>query len=168
MVLRAIVEEMVDQILVAEGWDDELFLVEVQATGNPGFTKLTVLLDGDRGIDIDRCARISRRLGGRIEETNLVESAYVLEVSSPGVDTPLQLRRQYLRNVGRNVKVTLTDGNLRSGRLEAVDEEGIRLVEAAKGKKPPLSRFSPGETTPDGEARIAWTAIQRTLVVVSF
>ena len=161
-------EEMVHQILVAEGWNDELFLVEVQATGNQGFTKLTVLLDGDQGIDIDRCARISRWLGGRIEELNLVESAYVLEVSSPGLDTPLQLRRQYLRNIGRNVKVTLTDESLRTGRLEAVDEEGIRLIEETKGKKPPVFKRSLGETASEEGTRIAWIDIQRTLVTVSF
>jgi ribosome maturation factor RimP len=59
-----------------------------------------------------------------------------LEVSSPGVDEPLVLYRQYLRNVGRSVHVELQDGRQFDGLLLAADEQGIELEEVqGKGKK---------------------------------
>jgi ribosome maturation factor RimP len=48
------------------------------------------------------CAQVSRYVGFKLEEENVIEEAYNLEVSSPGIDTPLMLVRQYTKNIGRH------------------------------------------------------------------
>ena len=64
---------------------DDLFLVDVKFV--PG-GKLSILVDGDQGISIQDCAAISRHVGNTLEEENVIETAYNIEVSSPGIDTP--------------------------------------------------------------------------------
>jgi ribosome maturation factor RimP len=56
--------------------------------------KLIILLDGDNGIGIDECAQVSRHVGFHLEEENVIETAYNLEVSSPGIDTPFRCHHQ--------------------------------------------------------------------------
>ena len=76
----------------------DLFLVQVKMHSNG---KLIILVDGDQGLSIQDCVAISRHVGFHLEEENAIEQAYNLEVSSPGVDMPLQLGRQYVKNVGK-------------------------------------------------------------------
>src|SRR6187402_2150672 len=83
----------------------DLFLVDVQMHGS-GI--LSILVDGDQGISIQDCVAISRHVGFHLEEENVIEQAYNLEVSSPGVGEPLKLVRQYKKNIGRDLSVKLT------------------------------------------------------------
>ena len=171
MDLKTEIERLVNQLLTADAQGETLFLVDVHVAGNPNFhPKVTVLLDGDAGITIDKCAEISRRLGNQLETLDLINSAFVLEVSSPGLDTPLLLRRQYVKNLGRKVKVSLNDGSTKTGTLLAVNEEGILLEEERAGKrKAPAKSAVPGAPPPqETHVRIAWSGIQRTFVLVSF
>ncbi|SFH28139.1 ribosome assembly cofactor RimP [Pedobacter insulae] len=134
----------------------ELFLVEVKLLPNH---KLIIHVDGDEGISIQDCAAISRHVGFHLEEENLIEKAYNLEVSSPGVGEPLKLVRQYKKNIGRDVSVKLTSGEKMEGELLAVDEQGI-VVEAQvkeKGKKAQLV-----------ETPIEFNNIVETKVLISF
>ena len=112
----------------------EVFLIEVKST--PG-NKITVLLDADNGITIEKCATINRALYKYIEETGLFpDGNFTLEVSSPGVDRPLQLHRQYVKNIGRKVEVLYNDGTKVEGKLDQVTEENIIIeVQEGKGKK---------------------------------
>jgi ribosome maturation factor RimP len=136
-----------------------LFIVDVSVKGENARPKIAVILDGDQGITIDECARISRLVGDQIEARDLVPQAYTLEVSSPGLDQPLRLPRQYNRHQGRNVKVHLRDGSLRTGKLLAAGETDITLAEEVKGKKK-------GATPP--EVTIPLADIEKTFVLVSF
>ncbi|GAB3888172.1 ribosome maturation factor RimP [Spirosoma agri] len=110
--------------------DGQLYIIDVQVVGRQGGRiKVTILVDSDTGIQIDECADISRRLGLEMDESNFFgESPFILEVSSPGVDYPLTLPRQYVRNIGRSLSVTLLDGTIYKGQLESVDENGIMLL----------------------------------------
>lgn len=115
----------------------ELFLVEVKMLPN---NKLIIHVDGDQGISIQDCAAISRHVGFHLEEENVLEKAYNLEVSSPGVGEPLKLNRQYSKNIGREVSVKLVNGDKLEGELLSVDESTI-VLEAKmkeKGKKAQL------------------------------
>ncbi len=115
----------------------ELFLVEVRMLPN---NKLIIHVDGDQGISIQDCAAISRHVGFHLEEENVLEKAYNLEVSSPGVGEPLKLIRQYSKNIGREVSVKLVNGEKIEGELLSVDENTI-IIEAKvkeKGKKAQL------------------------------
>jgi len=134
----------------------ELFLVEVKLLPNH---KLIIHVDGDEGISIQDCAAISRHVGFHLEEENVIEKAYNLEVSSPGVGEPLKLIRQYTKNIGREVSVKLTVGEKIEGELLAVDEQTI-VVQAQikeKGKKAQLV-----------ETPLEFNNIVETKVLISF
>ena len=72
------------------------FLVGVRVSAD--LRRVTVLLDGDNGVDVDFCARMSREIGEQLEGLEEVP-AYVLEVSSPGADAPMKLFRQYPKHI---------------------------------------------------------------------
>jgi len=119
----------------------ELFLVEVKMLPNH---KLIIHVDGDEGISIQDCAAISRHVGFHLEEENTIEKAYNLEVSSPGVGEPLKLKRQYEKNIGREISVKLAGGDITEGELLAVNDDSI-IIEAKvkeKGKKAQLVETS--------------------------
>jgi ribosome maturation factor RimP len=64
------------------------------------------------------------------------EGEFSLEVSSPGIDEPLKLHRQYVKNTGRQVEITRNEGDVLTGLLKAVSETDITLlVESGKNKK---------------------------------
>ena len=112
--------------------DPENFLVEVKI--GPG-NNIKVFVDADRGISIDRLAQYNRSLYRQIEESGLFpNNDFSLEISSPGLDEPLKLRRQYLKNIGRHVEVILKSGIKKEGKLIAAVEEGI-MIEEEKGNK---------------------------------
>ncbi|WP_266203099.1 ribosome maturation factor RimP [Pontibacter kalidii] len=114
--------------------EGELFIVDVAVSDSPARPKVTVLADGEQGITIDQCATISRRINKQIEEQFGPELAYVLEVSSPGVDFPLTQPQQFKRHTGRSLKVKLQDGTEKTGKLEEVTEAGLNLMEEVKQK----------------------------------
>lgn len=140
--------------------DASLFIVEVAVSNNPRNRKVSVLVEGDQGVGIDACANLSRELGERIETDNLIEEAYTLEVSSPGVDYPLDRPRLYQKNIGRTLKIQLKDGESAKGELIGANDTHIVLneeVKAAKGKKVELK-----------ERTLFYEEIQKANVVVLF
>lgn len=131
--VRALAEEKIEEIN-----RPDLFVVEIKisAAGN----RISIALDGDKGAGIDDCAAVSRYVGFKLEEENAIEHAYNLEVSSAGIDSPLLLVRQYVKNIGRVVSVKMPDGNKKEGKLLNVTGEGIAIEETVKekGKKAQL------------------------------
>jgi ribosome maturation factor RimP len=124
------IEEFVRNLIETR---ENLFLIEVKIT--PA-NKVTVLLDGDNGVTIDDCTKVNKALYKFIEENNLFGGDFSLEVSSAGVDKPLKLLRQYKKNIGRKVKVTLIDGGIVEGKLTDVTTEDITIKEkTGKGNK---------------------------------
>ncbi|MGV3706994.1 MAG: ribosome assembly cofactor RimP [Arcticibacter sp.] len=118
----------------------DLFIVDIKMHPNG---RLIILMDGDNGIGIADCAAVSRTVGFHLEEENVIEQAYHLEVSSPGLDYPLSTPRQYQKNVGRSLSVKLAEEpNKREGKLLEVQEEGILIEESIKekGKKAVLEQ----------------------------
>lgn len=131
------IEQMLNSILAEE---PAYFLVSVtiKPTNN-----IKVYVDGDEGIKIEKCVSFNRKLYKLIEESGLYpEGDFSLEVSSPGIDEPLKLHRQYARNIGRNVAVKFLDGTEKEGVLEAVAEADIILATTTgKGKKAVTSQL---------------------------
>jgi len=127
-------EEKIYQIAEEQLIDPTLFVVSVQL-GISGKSKVEILVDGDHGVGIDDCAAISRRVGSLLEEQGVLENAYQLEVSSPGVGQPLKLVRQYKANIGRELKVQLNNGKELNGKLKEVLEGKILLDIEIKEKK---------------------------------
>lgn len=105
----------------------DVFLVnlEIQA-GN----KIFVYLDSDSGVSIETCIQVSRHIESNLDRE--VED-FALEVSSAGF-MPLKLKRQYVKNIGRNLKIQVLSGERMLGKLESVEENGITL-EVTKQKQ---------------------------------
>jgi ribosome maturation factor RimP len=122
------IEGLVNTMLAAE---PGYFLVEVKIKPT---NNVKVYIDGDEGISIEKCVRFNRALYKRLEEAALFPNDdFSLEVSSPGLDEPLKLHRQYRKNIGRQVELVLQDGSKIEGRLADVSQDGI-IVEETRGK----------------------------------
>jgi len=114
--------------------DPELFLVEVKIKPT---NNIKVFIDGNQGVSIERLVQYNRRLYKELEEEVMYPGGdFSLEVSSPGLDEPLKLHRQYLKNIGRFVEVTNAEGTKIEGKLLGADESVITVEEQkGKGKK---------------------------------
>jgi ribosome maturation factor RimP len=139
--------------------DEEHFIVEVKIDRVADKTKILILVDADQGMTIAACASLSRALSGELETNELLEEAYTLEVSSPGLDYPLTEKRQYLKNIGRTLKVFLLTGEEVSGKLKEVEEQGIKLVVTKKEK---------GKKSVEEEHSFAFNELKKSIVQVSF
>ena len=115
--------------------DDSFFIVDVIVKSVSGKTKILVLLDCDEGLNIDDCAQLSRQIANKIEEEELLDIAFILEVSSPGLDHPLKLNRQYKKNIGRSLKLTTNAGDILIGKLLGVSNAALEFDKEIKEKK---------------------------------
>lgn len=130
------VKEHLEVLLAPLLIDGDCFLVDIIFKPSKASQKVTILVDTDEGITIQQCTSISRRLAKQLEELEVFTEAYTLEVSSPGLDQPLVLPRQYKKNIGRNLKVTLKTGEVVQGTLSEAGEDNIVLQLAPPKKKP--------------------------------
>lgn len=123
------VKQMLQPLLV-----DDIFLVDIRIKPTHNFK---IFLDADTGLGIERCIRINRALYKQMEEAGLYpDGDFSLEVSSPGIDEPLKMHRQYLKNVGRNVQVTYVDGTIKEGKMIEANEDAVTIeFTEGKGKK---------------------------------
>jgi ribosome maturation factor RimP len=100
----------------------ELEDVEIRTVGRRLVVR--VLVDSDHGVTLDEVAVASRAVSDALDTSDVLgDEPYTLEVSSPGVDRPLTKPRHWVRNVGRLVAVTVTDGRETTGRLLAVSDD---------------------------------------------
>ena len=120
--VRALVDEALMQ-------DESLFLVDLSISSN---NKIQVVVDGDRGVPLSECIRISRNVEHNLDRE---EADFSLEVTTPDISNPLQLKRQYKKNVGRILKVK-TDTEKYEGTLSKADDEQISLVWKTREPKP--------------------------------
>ena len=112
---------------------DGYFLVDlfIKPTNN-----IKIFIDADQGASIDHLTKVNRALYKDIEENGFFPNGdFSLEVSSPGLDEPLKLHRQYLKNKGREVEVLLRNGIKYEGKLMEATESEIILQEQKGHKK---------------------------------
>ncbi|MEZ5070297.1 MAG: ribosome assembly cofactor RimP [Bacteroidales bacterium] len=124
-----ITENTVKELLAEHLKDGDIFLVDVLV--KPG-NQIRVHLDKPEGISIDECVEVSRYLNATLDRD--VED-YSLEVSSPGLGSPLKVKQQYEKNVGRTLDVVLKDGDHFNGKLLSVDDAGF-LLKAGDRERP--------------------------------
>ncbi len=127
MISDKTISDIVNEFL--EGSDQ--FIVALKVTPQ---NKIMVFIDGDTGVTIDDCTRLSRHIEAQLDRDT---EDYELQVSSVGVGQPLQLTRQYRNNIGRRLAVTGSDTKITKGKLTEVADKGIAIEKdkAAKGKK---------------------------------
>src|SRR5512138_1678752 len=123
------------ELLEEETARQDLFLVDVVV--RPG-NKIGVYVDSMQGVTLETCISVSRFLESRLDRD---KEDFELEVSSPGLDRPLKLPVQFIKNTGRMLDVVMKDGMKVSGKLLSIDNEGMITLEAEvtgkneKGKK---------------------------------
>ncbi|HVG41502.1 MAG TPA: hypothetical protein VM888_07800 [Chitinophagaceae bacterium] len=117
------------------------FLVEVRIKPT---NNVKVFVDADEGVSISSLVDYNRKLYKMLEESPLFPGGdYSLEVSSPGLDEPLKIHRQYKKNIGRFVEILLLDSIKKEGKLLEATEDGIVIeFETGKGKNKEIKQES--------------------------
>ncbi len=107
-------------------------LIDVEFLAERGRRILRVYADSERGINLDECALVSREVGSLIDLEDLIPGNYVLEVSSPGLDRPLKKSDDFLRALGRRVKIQTAgpvEGRRKfTGTLERFDGDSVEVI----------------------------------------
>lgn len=147
-------KEKIEQ-LIQEALEENpsLFLVDWEIDTE---NHIEVLVDGDEGLPIDEVVRISRHIEHNLDRD---ETDFSLTVSSPGATRPLEIPRQFKKNIGRKLKVK-TDGKEFKGELIEADEESITLQWKQREKKP----LGKGKHTVTKVEKIAYEAVNKATV----
>ena len=138
---KARVRDVIEPVIAAAG-----YYLEGLSLSRAGRRHVVrVLVDGDRGINLDDVAVVSRAISAALDAAEesggeVLAGEYQLEVGSPGVDRPLTQPRHWRRNVGRLVAV-----NGLTGRVSAADDEGIVLDVAGAAREIAYPDLGPGK-----------------------
>jgi len=136
---------------------ESLFLIDFTVdTGN----KIRVILDGDEGVNLSDCMAVSRAIEHNLDRE---EEDFSLEVTSAGATSPLELPRQYKKNIGRKLEVK-TSENTFEGNLTAATDESITLEWKAREPKP----IGKGKHTVQKKEEIVFSDIKEAKVVLKF
>jgi ribosome maturation factor RimP len=130
--IKSVVESMITPYLEENGF--ELVDIEYVKEGSSWF--LRIFVDKEGGIDIEDCGRISEYASQKLDETDPIEDAYFLEVSSPGAERPLKKPQDVAKSVGKHVFVTTYEpiGGLKEFEGELVSFDGETMVVQVGGK----------------------------------
>ena len=107
-------------------------LVDIELTGNRSQQLIRVYIEKPGGILLADCVAVSRELGKRLDEKDVIEKSYRLEISSPGIERPLRKIQDYERYVGYRVRIRLKGGlkgkRKIAGKLDEVEENTVRII----------------------------------------
>ncbi|WP_431239645.1 ribosome maturation factor RimP [Mycolicibacterium aichiense] len=116
--------ELLDGEFVRAGYEIE----DVVIDSRPQPPRVTVIADGDKPLDLDTVAALSRSASALLDDLISGDDAYVLEVTSPGVDRPLTAEKHFRRAHARLVDAELADGTTVTARLGVVSDDAVDLV----------------------------------------
>lgn len=150
-------KEKVEELIETGIKGTDIFLVKLTVSAN---NDIHVLLDSDKGLTLADCKTVSRAIEFNLDRE---EEDFSLTVASSGVGEPLVLR-QYKKNVGRKVKVTLTDGEQIEAKMIACDDQAIELEWKSREKKP----TGKGKVTVVNKRTIEYQYIKQTIVLITF
>jgi len=121
------ISEMADSLAAGFG----IQIVEVKLVGSPRRQILRIFIDKENGVTLEDCSKFSRAFSAVLDVEDIIQSAYVLEVSSPGLDRPLKDINDFIRSKGKLVKITtkeiIDNQNVLTGRVLEVENDNIRL-----------------------------------------
>lgn len=123
---------VINDILAPFVAERALFIVDIKVSAS---SKIMVFVDGMENIRIEQCAEISRFLEAYLEENGLVGEKYTMEVSSPGMGSPLLVEQQYEKSINKPVEVLMDSGIKIEGVLLSKDENSITLKVEKKVKQ---------------------------------
>ena len=130
------VRAVVDDVLT----DSQLFVVDVVVRGVFGSRAVEIYIDGDKPVDVAVLARLGREIGFMLDSEEVIEGKYQLTVSSPGLDRPLKMPRQFGKQVGRRLRIKLSEEGVSKveGELTEVAPEYVTLA-LPNGEKKQIS-----------------------------
>lgn len=121
-------KERVKELALEKIVELDYFLVDVKVSST---NEITVLFDNEEGVGIKECLFVSRHIEGNIDRD--IED-YQLTVCSPGIDKAFVVKEQYQKNIGRDVKIKNTEGDVKKGKLFSYSDEEV-VIETSKKKK---------------------------------
>ena len=153
MNLRSKVESLLTEALDQH---PALFLIELKVGAD---NSICVILDGDQGVSLKDCMTISRAIEHQLDRE---AEDFSLEVASVGVGTPLQSQRQYIKNIGRKLKVELVERPSVEGTLIAADDKGFTLKWKQREPKP----VGKGKVTVEKQETLSYEQIESAKVTI--
>lgn len=153
MNLRSKVESLLTEALDQH---PALFLIELKVGAD---NSIRVILDGDQGVSLKDCMTISRAIEHQLDRE---AEDFSLEVASVGVGTPLQSQRQYIKNIGRKLKVELVERPSIEGTLIAADDKGFTLKWKQREPKP----VGKGKVTVEKQETLSYEQIESAKVTI--
>lgn len=152
-------KEKVDQLL-ADAFIErpDLFLVECNI--GPG-NEIKVIIDGDESVKVADCIFVSRAVEHNLDRE---EIDFSLEVTSAGVGKPLVNKRQYFKNVGRDLEIINSDKEKQVGTLVEATDENVTLKWQAREPK----AVGKGKETVDKSWTVEYNKIKQAKVVITF
>jgi len=148
------VRDLVEEALAL---NESLYLVDLSISEN---NKIQVTVDGDNGVPLSECIRISRSVDNNFDRE---EEDFSLEVSTPDIAHPLKLKRQYIKNINRILKVKNSEEEF-EGTLVEADEDKIVLSWKAREPKP----IGKGKVTVTKTVTLAYKDIKEAKVKIVF
>lgn len=156
--IEMITEKQIKQLVEEKIEGTGNYLVEIRV--RPG-NKIHILLDNDNNLSINDCVEVSRYVEHQLDRET---EDFELEVSSPGLDQPLRILRQYKKYLGKQVEVLTAEGTKIAGELKAAGDEGIvvetRAKEKVEGKKSKQLVVT--------EHKLPFSQVKETKIVISF
>ena len=138
--------------------NNSLFLIELNVNEA---NHITVIIDGDNGVSVNDCIAVSRKIEHNLDRE---EEDFSLDVSSVGVSSPLEMPRQYQKNIGRTLAVITVDGEKYEGELTAFEDDKITLKWKAREPKP----VGKGKVTVNKEAVLPLGDVKEAKVKITF
>lgn len=151
---KTTVKDLLENALIER---TDLFLLEMSISDD---NKVKIVIDGDKGVSVEDCMFISRAIEHNLDRE---EIDFALEVASAGATSPIVNKRQYNKNIGRDLEVKTTSGKIEAI-LKGVSDEGISLEWKVREPKP----VGKGKVTVKKEAVIAYSDIVEAKVMIKF
>ena len=151
---KKIIQDLLEEALAE---NKSLFLIDLSFSLD---NRIQIIIDGDSGVPLNECMRINRAIENNFEKE---EVDFALEVTSPDIAEPLKVKRQYLKNLNRILKVKTNDAFI-EGTLTEVNEEHIVLTWKAREPKP----IGKGKVTVQKTATLAFQDIKEAKVKIIF
>ena len=152
-------KENINKLLAeALSLEPDLFLIDLSIDDQ---SRVIVVLDGDNGVSLEQCIKVSRYIEHQLDrEVN----DFSLDVSSAGATNPLQMVRQYKKNIGRKLAVHTTDNDNYKAILKQADDEQITLEWKAREPKP----IGKGKHTVVKQLQVPYNQIEKATVQIQF
>ena len=107
MAKREVIEVKTEKLVLPIIEENDFELVDVEYVKEAGNNYLRIYIDKEGGITVNDCELVSRQLGDLLDEEDFISSAYILEVSSPGLGRPLKKEKDFARSIQKEVEIKL-------------------------------------------------------------